>query len=66
MKKLIQFALVLVLILGLFQFVGSGPVSSASSLNTQTETVSEVALIPACSTQTKAVFCAMPQVGWNT
>jgi hypothetical protein len=66
MKRLIQFALVLVLILGLFQFVVSEPIGTASSPETRTDTVSEVALITACSIQTKGVFCATPNVGWNT
>jgi hypothetical protein len=66
MKKLVQIVLVLVLILGLFQFVGSEPLASASSPELQTNTVVEDAHAAACLAQGKLVICFMPQVGWNT
>jgi len=71
MKKLIQISLVLILILGLFQFMpaesNSGAIgsSAASSLGI-TAPIAEDAYAAGCFVRIKGVICVTPNVGWNT
>jgi hypothetical protein len=72
MKKLIQIALVLVLIAGLFQFVAAEPPvstmgsSAAVSLDLTNTSSVENTQMAGCFIRIKGVICVMPNVGWNT
>lgn len=72
MKKLIQIALVLVLIAGLFQFVTAEPTagtvgsSATNSLNLRSTTSVEDTQVAGCFVRIKGVICVTPNVGWNT
>ena len=72
MKKLIQISLVLILILGLFQFIpaesNSGVIgsSAASSLSITADSSVESTQMAGCLTLRKIVVCVTPNVGWNT
>lgn len=73
MKKLIQISLVLILILGLFQFLPAESTSSAvigssatSSLSITADSAAENADMAGCLVRIKGVICVMPNVGWNT
>lgn len=72
MKKLIQIALVLVLIAGLFQFVAAEPTAStmgssaAVSSDFGSTTFVEGSQMASCLVLRTRVICVMPNVGWNT
>ena len=72
MKKLIQIALILVLIAGLFQFVAAEPTASTigssaiSSAGFESSTSMESARLPGCLVRNKITICVVPNVGWNT
>jgi hypothetical protein len=72
MKKLVQIALVLVLLVGLFQFIptepNTGTIGSNASLSTDfrsTATVEDTQMA-GCLALLKRVICVVPNVGWNT
>jgi hypothetical protein len=74
MKKLIQIALVLILVCGLFQTAADGSMASANE--TGSSAVSATTLsreinaagvhATACLVRIKGVICVTPDVGWNT
>jgi hypothetical protein len=72
MKKLIQIGLVLVLIVGLFQFVPTAPttgtVSSSVTISAdlRSTTLVEDTQMAGCLVLLKRVICVVPNVGWNT
>jgi hypothetical protein len=72
MKKLIQIALVLILITGLFQFVGAEPIASTLgssaviSADFGGDSSVEDTQMASCLVLSKRVICVVPNVGWNT
>ena len=72
MKKLIQIALILVLIAGLFQFVAPEPTASsmgssaAFSADFGSTTSVEDTQMAGCLVLNRRVTCVIPNVGWNT
>ena len=74
MKKIIQLALVVILVCVLFQTVGDGSMASASNAGSITvngtllaEKTSEADVhMAACLVRIKGVICVTPNVGWNT
>ena len=71
MKKLIQISLVLILILGLFQFTlaeatSSAIGSSAASSLSIAAPIAEDGYAASCFVRIKGVICVTPNVGWNT
>ena len=72
MKKLIQIALILVLIAGLFQFVAPQPTAStigsstAVSADFGSTTSVEDTQMAGCLVLNRRVTCVIPNVGWNT
>ena len=74
MKKLIQIALILILVCVLFQTAADGSLDSASKSGSHV--VSDVHLtaktdtanmqMAACLVRIKGVICVTPNVGWNT
>ena len=74
MKKLIQIALVLILVCVLFQTATDGSMASANQAASGAvsgtlytgETNAENVQAVACLVGIKGVICAMPNVGWNT
>jgi hypothetical protein len=72
MKKLMQIALILVLIAGLFQFIAAEPTASTIgssatvSANFGSNTSIENTQMAACLIRIKGVICVIPNVGWNT
>ena len=72
MKKLIQIALILVLIAGLFQFVAPEPTAStigsstAVSADFGSATSIEDSQMAGCLILHRRVTCVTPNVGWNT
>ena len=75
MKKLIQIALVLILVCVVFQTAADGSMASANQagsgavsgtfLTAETDAADIHALL-ICPAGTKGVICVMPNVGWNT
>jgi hypothetical protein len=73
MKKIIQIALVLVLIAGLFQFVAAQPTASTIGSNAAVSadfgsatSVEDMQMAGCLVLFNKRVVCVMPNVGWNT
>lgn len=72
MKKLIQLALVLILIAGLFLFVApeptAGSMGSIAAVSTDfgSTTVVEENQMASCLTLRQRMICVVPNVGWNT
>jgi hypothetical protein len=73
MKKIIQIALVLVLIAGLFQFVAAEPAASMIGSNAAVSadfgsatSVEDTQMAGCLVLFNKRVVCVMPNVGWNT
>jgi uncharacterized protein (UPF0333 family) len=75
MRKIIQFALVVILIVMVFQSVVGSPIvssgtpdeqassSTSSALNTA---VADTQMAAACLVRVKGVICVRPNVGWNS
>jgi hypothetical protein len=74
MKKIIQLALVVLLVCVVFQTVGDGSMASASNAGSNlingtllVEKTSEADVhMAACLVRIKGVICISPNVGWNT
>lgn len=74
MKKLIQIALIAVLVLVLFQAVAGGSalasdradLGTASTISSVANSASEDGQMAACLVSVKGVICVRPNVGWNS
>jgi hypothetical protein len=74
MKKIIQIALIVVLVLGFFQAAAGGSVisseqmgsSDVTHLSSMSDTSAPGAQMAACLVRVKGVICVTPNVGWNS